>query len=193
MGVALWLAVFSASASAATLRLDNWGATNVRTDPATTTTLFKAGIIPLPIAPTTVALTSDAARYRNPIVGGSLDSKTLAGRIRHSGGILLAMRNDDNSWTKLALERFTIRIDATPDLTAVVGGARIPIATLDLKNAKITKMAVRGRVYLKVNNVGVTLNKTATDAIEATFLNGQDVLPDQVKLGTANVYARTAH
>ncbi len=192
LALALWFGVFSATADAATLRLDRWGATNLTTDPDTTTTLFSAGIIPLPMAPTTVAPTSDAARYRNPIIGGSLDSTTLFGRIHHAGGILLAMRNADNSWTALSLERFTIRIDSTPDLTAFVGGtARVQIATLDLSKAKITKFRMNGRTYVRVRNVGVTLNKTATDAIEATFFHGTDTLPDELKLGTANVLART--
>ncbi|MBN2203782.1 MAG: hypothetical protein JW767_02055 [Thermoleophilia bacterium] len=188
----LTLSVVTADAHAALWRLDDWGATNVRTDPDTTTLLFSAGIIPLPMAPTTVTPTVDAARYRNPITGGRLDSKTLAGKIRHSGGILLARRNADNTWTSLSLERFTIRIDGTPDLTALVAGTvRVPIATLDLSAARITTVREHGHIYLKIANVGVTLNKTATDAIEATFFGGDDVLPDEVKLGTARVFART--
>ena len=50
-----------------------------------------------------------------------------------------------------------------------------------------------GRAFVRISNVGVTLNKTATDAIEATFFAGADALPDNVKLGTANVLARVAH
>lgn len=192
LALALWLGLFAADAQATTLRLDDWGATTVKTDPDTTTLLFEAGIIPLPIAPTTVAPTVDAAKYRNPIVGGSLDSKTFAGTIRHSGGILLARRNADNTWTSLSLERFTIRIDGTPDLTAYVADTvRVPIATLDLSAVKVTTEKVHHRTYIKIANVGVILNKTATDAIEATFFESDDVLPDEVKLGTARVFART--
>ncbi len=188
----LWLAVFTADAQAKTLRLDGL-TTTLTTDPATTTLLFGAGIIPLPIAPSFVAPTADAAKYTFPITGGAVDAKTLAGAIRHSGGLLLARRNQDNTWTALSLANFTIRIDASPDLTAAINGAaRASIANLDLGDATISKYMKNHRQFIKIANVGVTLNKTATDAIEATFLGGADALPDNVKLGTATVVARAA-
>jgi hypothetical protein len=188
----LWLGVFAADAQAKTLRLDG-ARTTLVTDPATTTLLFSVGIIPLPIFPTPIMPTADAAKYSFPVTGGAVDSKSLAGIIRHSGGLLLADRNDDDSWTALSLAKFNIRIDAAPDLTAVVNGAaRASIANLELGEAKITKYMKGGRSFIKIANVGVTLNKTATDAIEATFLGGADALPDDVKLGTATVLARVA-
>jgi len=192
LALSLWLAVFTADAQAANVRLDGVR-TTLTTDPDTTTLLFSVGIIPLPIAPTPVVPTLDAARYSFPVTGGAVDSRTLAGYIRHSGGLLLAMRNADNSWTALSLAKFTIRIDASPNLTAVVaGGDRVSIANLDLKGAKITRYVRHHRAFVKIANVGVTLNKTATDAIEATFLGGADALPDEVPLGTATVLARVA-
>jgi hypothetical protein len=192
MALTLWMSLFVADAQAKTLRLDGVR-TSLTTDPATTTLLFGAGIIPLPIAPTPVVPTVDAARYSFPVTGGAVDSKTLGGAIRHSGGLLLAARNVDNSWTALSLSKFTIRIDADPDLTAIVnGGARVSIADLDLSGADIKKYMKNGRSFIKIANVGVDLNKTATDAIEATFLGGADALPDMVDLGTATVLARVA-
>jgi hypothetical protein len=192
MAVTLWMAVFTVDAQAKTLRLDGVR-TSLVTDPATTTLLFGAGIIPLPIAPTPVVPTADAAKYSFPVTGGAVDSKTLAGAIRHSGGLLLAARNADDSWTALSLSRFTIRIDADPDLTAIVnGGSRVSIADLDLSDPDIKKYTKNGRMFIRIANVGVDLNKTATDAIEATFLGGADALPDMVKLGTATVLARVA-
>jgi hypothetical protein len=188
----LWLGVFAAGAQAAPLRLDGVR-TTLTTNPDTTTLLFGAGVIPLPIWPTPVTPTADAARYSFPVTGGTVDSKTLAGVIRHSGGLLLASRNKDNSWTALSLANFNIRIDSAPDLTAVVnGGARASIADLNLGSASITKYTKNRRAYVRIANVGVTLNKTATDAIEATFFGGADVLPDNVPLGTATVLARVA-
>jgi hypothetical protein len=188
----LSLGIFASDAQAKTLRLDGVRTTLV-TDPDTTTLLFSVGIIPLPIFPTPIMPTADAAKYSFPVTGGAVDSKTLAGVIRHSGGLLLADRNADNSWTALSLAKFNIRIDADPDLTAVVaGGARLSIANLDLGKAEITKYMKNGRSFIKIANVGVTLNKTATDAIEATFLAGADALPDEVPLGTATVLARVA-
>lgn len=192
IAMTLWLGVFAADAQAAKVRLDGVR-TTLTTDPATTTLLFSVGIIPLPIAPTPIVPTADAARYRFPVTGGLVDATTLAGSIRHSGGILLAARNMDDTWTALSLAKFTIRVNAAPDLTAVInGGDRAPIADLDLSSAQIKKYMKGGRQFIRIANVGVTLNKTATDAIEATFLGGADALSDNVKLGTATVLARVA-
>jgi hypothetical protein len=193
LALTLWAAVFAADAQAATVRLDGVR-TTLTTDPDTTTLLFGAGIIPLPIFPTPIVPTADAARYSFPVTVGYVDAKTLAGNIRHSGGLLLAKRNPDNSWTALSLSSFTIRIDAKPDLTAIVNaGPRLSIADLNLKNMVVKRYVRHGRAFVSIANVAVTLNKTATDAIEATFLGGADVLPDNVPLGRANVLARVAH
>ena len=48
--------------------------TTLTTDPGTTSALFGAGIIPFPIAPSTIAPTSDAARYTFPVTGGRVDA-----------------------------------------------------------------------------------------------------------------------
>ncbi len=187
LALSLFLLVAAPQAQAATVRLDGVR-TTLTTDPATTSALFGAGIIPLPIAPSTVTPTADAARYTFPVTGGQVDAKTLAGTIRHSGGILLAQR-DGLGWKALALSRFTIHITGAPYLSAMVGGSRVAIADLDLGSAKISKFVRGGRVYVSVKNVGVTLNATAMGAINSTF--GVS-LPDNVKLGTATVLARVA-
>jgi len=193
LALTLWAAVFAADAQAATVRLDGVR-TTLTTDPDTTTLLFGAGIIPLPIFPTPVVPTADAAKYSFPVTVGYVDAKTLAGNIRHSGGLLLAKRNPDNSWTALGLSDFIIKIDAKPDLTAnVTGVGRASIADLDLENAVIKRYVKNGRAYVRIWNVPVTLNKTATDLIGTTFLGSADALPDNVLLGTANVLARVAH
>jgi hypothetical protein len=187
--VTVWFALVVPAAQAKALRLDSVR-TTLTTDPATTTVLFGAGIIPLPIAPTPVVPTADAATYSFPVTGGTVDSKTLAGSIRHSGGLLLAYRNADNSWKALSLSKFTINIDAEPDLTAVVnGGDRASIAKLDLSGATVKKYMKNGRSFIRISDVGVTLNKTATDAVDATFGTS---LPDEVPLGSAMVLARVA-
>ena len=187
--VTVWFALVAPAAQAKALRLDGVR-TTLTTDPATTTVLFGAGIIPLPIAPTPVTATADAAKYSFPVTGGRVDSKTLAGSIRHSGGLLLAYRNADNSWKALSLAKFTINIDAEPDLTAVVnGGDRASIAKLDLSGITVKKFMKNGRSFIRISDVGVTLNKTATDAIDATFGTS---LPDEVPLGSAMVLARVA-
>jgi hypothetical protein len=73
------------------------------------------------------------------VTGGKVDAKTLAGSIRHSGGLLLAQR-DGMGWKALSLTRFTINISGAPNLTAIVnGGGRVAIADLELGSAQIKK------------------------------------------------------
>ncbi len=186
--LSLLVLVAAPQAQAAKVRLDGVR-TTLTTDPATTSTLFGAGIIPLPIAPSSITPTADAARYSFPVTTGRVDAKTLAGYIRHSGGILLAQR-DGMGWKALSLAKFGIHITGAPYLTAVVnGGDRIAIADLDLGNAAIKKYTKNGRAFVSIKNVGVTLNATAVGAVNATF---GTALTGSVKLGTANVLARVA-
>ena len=67
--------------------------TTLTTNPATTTLLFGAGIIPMPVWPTPITLTAHAARYSFPVTGGAVNATTLVGNIRHSGGIALVKRS----------------------------------------------------------------------------------------------------
>jgi hypothetical protein len=188
LAFSLFVLVAAPQAQAATLRLDGMR-TTLTTDTGTTETLWDAGIVPLPVAPSTVSPTTQAARYTFPITTGRVDAKTTAGFIKHSGGLLLA-RFDAGAWTALNLTKFTINITGAPNLTAIVNGAaRVEIATLDLGDADIKTFAKNGRTYRTVKNVGVTLNATAMGAINSTF---GTALPDSVKLGTANVLARVA-
>jgi hypothetical protein len=178
-----------ARAQAATVRLDG-ARTMLTTDPATTTLLFHAGIIPLPVAPAWVVPTSDAARYTFPVTGGAVDATTLAGSIRHSGGLLLAERTSSNGWKSLSLTAFTIVISKHPHISAVVnGGKRLTIANLDLSKAKIARIAKHGRTFVSVKGVTVDLNATAIGAINATFGTS---LTAPVDLGTASVLVRVA-
>ena len=189
LSLSLLVLAAAPQARAATVKLDGVR-TTLTTDPGTTSALFGAGIIPLPIASSSVTPTSDAARYTFPVTAGKVDATTLAGYIRHSGGILLAQR-DGMGWKALSLAKFGIHITGAPYLTAVVnGGDRLAIADLDLGSAQIKKFTKGGRAFVSIKNVGVTLNATAMGAVNATF---GTALPDSVKLGTADVLARGKH
>ena len=189
LSLSLLVLVAAPQARAATVKLDGVR-TTLTTDPGTTSALFGAGIIPLPIASSSVTPTSDAARYTFPVTAGKVDATTLAGYIRHSGGILLAQR-DGMGWKALSLAKFGIHITGAPYLTAVVnGGDRLAIADLDLGSAQIKKFTKGGRAFVSIKNVGVTLNATAMGAVNSTF---GTALPDNVKLGTADVLARGTH
>ena len=189
LSLSLLVLVAAPRAQAATVKLDGVR-TTLTTDPGTTSALFGAGIIPLPIASSSVTPTSDAVRYTFPVTAGKVDATTLAGYIRHSGGILLAQR-DGMGWKALSLAKFGIHITGAPYLTAVVnGGDRLAIADLDLGSAQIKKFTKGGRAFVSIKNVGVTLNATAMGAVNSTF---GTALPDSVKLGTADVLARGKH
>ena len=126
LALSLFVLLAAPQAQAATLRLDGMQ-TTLTTDPGTTGALWAAGIIPLPVAPSTVSPTSDAARYTFPITTGRVDAKTTAGFIKHSGGLLLARY--EMGWQALKLTKFTINITGAPNLTAIVNdGARVEIA-----------------------------------------------------------------
>ncbi len=62
-----------------------------------------------------VTPTSDAARYTFPVTKGKVDGATLAGYIRHSGGLLLAQRAG-MGWKALSLAKFGINITGAPNL-----------------------------------------------------------------------------
>jgi hypothetical protein len=164
--------------------------TTLTTDPATTNLLFGAGIIPMPVWPTPVGLTADAATYTFPITGGKVDATTLVGSIYHSGGIVLVEKTA-TGWKSLSLTEFTICIPAapaTPYLSAIVnGGSRATIADLDLSAATITRFVKHHRTFVSIADVGVALNDTAVGAVNATFGTG---LTAPVALGSATVLAR---
>lgn len=186
--LAWFLVATPARAQASTVRLVGVR-TALTTDPATTTLLFGAGIIPLPVWPTPITLTTHAARYSFPVTGGAVDATTLAGNIRHSGGIALVRRNG-TGWESLSLTRFIITISKHPHLSAIVnGGKRVSIAGLDLGKAKIVRVTKHGHAYVSVSNVTVNLNAAAVGAINATFGTS---LTAPVDLGTANVLVRVA-
>jgi hypothetical protein len=119
------------------------------------------------------------ARFVFPITGGKLNAETLAGKIRHSGGIRLSAGSKH-----LDLRRFTINVDSKPDLTAKVGDARVSILRLDLSEAKVRKRERR----VVVKNVVARLTGTAATALNDTF--DVDAFSRGLELGRAKVRAR---
>ena len=66
-----------------------------------------------------------------PITGGRVNASSYAGTIDHRGGIALS-----RGATRVELTEFTIDIDGTPELTALVGGTRVAILSVDLSALK---------------------------------------------------------
>lgn len=164
------------------------GKTTLTTDTATTSVLLANKIVPMPVAPGSakpVWKRGPALKFAFPITGGSADPATLAGEVRHSGGIRFVNLANGNS---LLLTDFTIDTVAG-QLTAAVNGdpaVRVPILNLDLSKADVR---VKNR-WVKVRNVGASLTATAAGALNATL--GVTFFAEGIELGTADVLAKIA-
>lgn len=161
-------------ATSAVAALAATGATTLALDPGAASALSSLGISAAPIGPAT----SGSAGIAFPITGGSVNAKTLAGTVDHSGGLRLS-----DGGTTVDLRSFTIRIDDAPDLTADVGGSRVSILRLDLSQAQA---AVKGK-SVRVSGVRALLSADAAAALNAAF--GTSAFTAGLLLGTASVDA----
>ena len=177
----------SSAAQAQTLKLAG-GYTQLTTDPGTTKALVANKIVPLPVFPSWVVPTSvngqAALQYRFYINGGQIDGTTLAGEIKHSGGLKFVNFRNGKSVT---VRSFTIDTN-TAQLTAWIPalGVRAPILDLDLSGVQVTP----GKVYTKVGPVPAKLTAVAAGALNSSL--GTSLFQAGIPLGTANVYARFA-
>ena len=125
-------------------------------------------------------ITPGVAGLAFPITRGKVDAATLAGSIEHAGGISLT-RGD----TRVELTDFTIGIDDSPALSALVGGDRVEILTLDVSGIR---RSARGRT-ITVGNVVARLTAAAAGALNRAF--STDAFREGLTVGTATVSART--
>lgn len=164
-----------AKSSGKTLTLKSSGATTLKLDKGTAAALTSLGVAVAPISPSTAG--SKGVKF--PITGGSVNSKTLAGKIRHSGGLRLSAGS-----TVVDLKNFTINIDKKPDLVATVGDARVSILTLDLSKLKNNSSGKN----IRLSGVKGSLTSAAADALNAAF--GVTAFKKGLVLGTATVNAK---
>src|SRR3954465_3773770 len=115
-----------------------------------------------------------------PITTGRVDAATLAGTIRHTGGLSLT-----RGATRGELRNFVIDTKR-PVLTARARGPRLAILDLDLSAVKVAR---RGR-KLTVSGVSATLTKGAAAALNGAFAT--HAFAEGLKLGTAVVRTRVA-
>jgi hypothetical protein len=152
------------------------GATTLTLDKGAVDALTSLGIAAAPLKP---AKAADGG-LAFPITNGRVDAKTLAGTIRHSGGLSLT-RGD----TRVELRNFVIDTKKGV-LTARAGNARLAILDLDLSKVDV---ASKGR-KLTVSGVGATLTKGAADALNGAFAT--NAFTEGLKIGTAVVRTRVA-
>ncbi len=133
------------------------GATSLAVDAGALAALTSLGITPGLVAP---ASANTDGSFAFPITRGRVDAETLAGRVRHSGGISLTRGS-----TRVELTSFDIVVDATPQLTARVGSARVPILDLDVSGLT---QDVDG-LDVTLGNVRGTLTAEAAGALNQAF------------------------
>ena len=163
----------AAKSKSSTLKLSR-GATTLTLDKGATDALASLGIAAAPLAPAT----AEGADLAFPITGGRVKAKTLAGAIRHSGGLSLSREA-----TRVDLRNFVIDTKQAV-LTARAGDARIAILDLDLSDVKVAKKGRR----LTVSGVSATLTKGAADALNGAFQT--DAFKEGLLIGTAVVETR---
>jgi hypothetical protein len=156
-----------------TLKLKG-GATTLTLDQGAIDALSSLGIAAAPLSPAT----ADGADLRFPLTTGRVKAKTLAGTIRHVGGLSLSRES-----TRVDLRNFVIDTKKAV-LTARVGNARVPILDLDLSDAEVTKKGKR----LTVSGVKATLTQEAAGALNGAFAT--DAFKEGLLIGTAVVKTR---
>lgn len=151
------------------------GSTALALDSGAAGALGSLGISAEPIGPATAG----DGGLSFPITSGNSNLETLAGTIRHSGGIALV-----RGATRVELTRFSIQVDDAPDLTALVGGQRVSILALDVSG--LTR-AADGRT-VTLGGVKANLTAAAAGALNQAF--GTDAFKEGLVLGTATVTAQ---
>jgi hypothetical protein len=171
-----------ARSSADTVPLSKAGSTSLKLDKGTAKALSQLGISVGPVKPAKVK----GGALKFPITGGRLDPRDVGpAQILHSGGLRLAKGK-----THVKLTNPTIRVGTKATMSAVVGGTRAVIGTLDPSKAKITRPRTGGptQIATKVSKVGVNLSGTGAKALDAAFKT--KAFKAGLKLGTAVVDAR---
>jgi hypothetical protein len=152
------------------------GATTLTLDPAAVAALTGLGVTPSPIAP---ARATAAGALAFPIVNSLADS-LRTGQIRHNGGIALSAGTTTVALTDFVIEPLRGR------LTALVGGARVPVLTLDLSRARLSL----SRGAIELGPVAGRLTDVAAGAINQAFGLPLGTVPAGLKLGDATVRYR---
>jgi hypothetical protein len=151
------------------------GATTLKLDAATAGALASNGVAVKPLKPAGVR----GGGVAFPIVGGSMDPASGAGRIDHSGG--LALRADG---TRVALRDFRVHVGARRAiLTARAGKARLTALSLSLADAKVR----RAGLGTTVSGVRAKLSGQAAKALNAAF--SSSLFSKGLAIGTVTIRA----
>lgn len=157
------------------------GATTVALDPGAAGALASLGVT---VAPTKPAFAGKSG-ISFPITLGVVDSTTLAGQIRHAGGLVFTKGE-----TKVYLTRYFIDIDDTPSLSGLVGVGKVGTARADLFSLDLTKLQVdASKHHITLSGVTLKLTAGAAGALNKAF--GTEAFTEGLVIGSATVRART--
>ncbi len=145
----------SAASSASKVKLVD-GKTTLKLDSGTAGVLTDLGVTVGPVGSAKASKKGIAF----PITGGRVDAETLEGKIKHSGGLSLTAGS-----TVVKLTRFYVNVDAKPDLTAKLGGARVSILDLDLSDLVRKDQGST----VKLRGISATLTAGAATALNDAF------------------------
>ena len=176
LGTALAALATLAFAGSASAHDRSYGATTLTLDPGAVAALTSLGVAPAPIEPARAKRNGDLAF---PIVN-SINNVLRTGQIKHSGGISLTAGT-----TTVELTDFWID-PVRQQLTALVGGARVPILDLDFSQARLSSRFGK----LKLGPVGGSLTSVAAGALDGAFGLPSGSVPAGLKLGDATVRYR---
>ena len=171
--VAAGAAVAAPAASAATVPVAS-GVTNLHLNAATAGVLTDAGLAVAPVGPAKAS----GLRVSFPVTGGAIDPATAVGRVAHSGGLAFSSHG-----TTVRLTNFVVRSTGAPVLTAAVGNARIPLASIDLSKASVIRRG-SGGIGTWVVRAQANLTPAAAAALNGAF---GTQLPAGVNIGRVDV------
>ena len=173
--IAAGAAIAAPSALAADVVPVAGGTTDLHINPATAGALTDAGLSVAPVGPAT----AKGLRVTFPVTGGAINPATAAGRVTHSGGLAFSSHG-----TTVRLTNFIVTTTGgRPVLTAAVGSARIPLAGIDLSNAKVIRRG-SGGIDTWVVRAQANLTAVAAGALNAAF---GSQLPGGVNVGRVDL------
>lgn len=160
------------------------GLTKVTLAPEFLGALQTLQVAPSAIAPGRLIANARGALASFRITTGAVDTGTLNAEISHEGGLALS-----SNGTRVELSSFAIELDGADNVLtglAVVNDSlagRIPLFDVDLSGATI---GGNGNI-LAVEDVALTLNAVAADALNAIF--GVTDFAEGLPIGSADVRA----
>jgi hypothetical protein len=158
-----------------TVRLSG-GTTDLHLNTATARALAAADVSIAPLAPSRARGT----RVSFPITGGSIDPRTAAGVVRHSGGLAISSHG-----TTVRLRNFSVDTRRAT-LTASVGNSTLQAIDLDTRNASVVRRGSGGLDTYLVR-VRAKLSAGGAAALNAAF--GTDMFAKGVDLGRVDLKA----